>query len=547
VDFQSGIRQAAVDLAWRRKYRTHRIWIEDRTVGLVIGKGGATVRQIQTETSTEISTKTIERSIEGKRPVDITGPEEGIARAEEKIRRLVKDSMDEFHANGDIEPHARGLLLDQSLIQLDWLRASEQPREQPTKEAPGAGLVDATTLTLEARLGGTPGGGWPIAPGCMNMQTLPGNYTPTNTTKTKSNVQHLSPSASTPVKAPIDNIHEDSPDHDISNLFRRDQSKDQHEDHSTREFLGELDQPGYYAPTAAEKGKDEIDAFQSHNAQLISYVQLVLRENDSLKGINEGQAERLQSIQRQKDKEAVETKRNEEFKKRYSEVAFKLSSLRELHGRCLEERDEAIERVMGSIRGENRELRTEIARRDQETDQLKMDKDRLELIVTANLRADRWLQTTGLENAELRAKLEKQSLCSTELHNENEQLRSEIIKKQAMAGAAKEELQAIEIEKEKLQATVKSQKERLQKIKSENERLQSRSRKQWLEISKLKKAQSKNLRATAQPQPEQKQNHKQSQTTRTKKRRGQRNKGKRSKYTQDECLIHGSYSQAGNE
>lgn len=75
------------------------IMVPDRTVGLIIGRGGETIRDLQERSGCHINIVGESKSVNGLRPVNLIGTREAAARAKEAIMEIV-DSDSRGEATG---------------------------------------------------------------------------------------------------------------------------------------------------------------------------------------------------------------------------------------------------------------------------------------------------------------------------------------------------------------------------------------------------------------------------------------------------------------
>ena len=82
------------------------IMVPDRTVGLIIGRGGETIRDLQERSGCHINIVGESKSVNGLRPVNLIGPHHAAAQAKELILEIV-DSDTRNGSNPDGNKPAR--------------------------------------------------------------------------------------------------------------------------------------------------------------------------------------------------------------------------------------------------------------------------------------------------------------------------------------------------------------------------------------------------------------------------------------------------------
>ncbi|KOS18463.1 Far upstream element-binding protein 3 [Escovopsis weberi] len=83
------------------------IMVPDRTVGLIIGRGGETIRDLQERSGCHINIVGESKSVNGLRPVNLIGSRESAARAKDLIMEIVdSDSRGDGPASGTKKPPA---------------------------------------------------------------------------------------------------------------------------------------------------------------------------------------------------------------------------------------------------------------------------------------------------------------------------------------------------------------------------------------------------------------------------------------------------------
>lgn len=81
------------------------IMVPDRTVGLIIGRGGETIRDLQERSGCHINIVGESKSVNGLRPVNLIGSREAAARAKDFIMEIVdSDSRGDGPASGTKKP-----------------------------------------------------------------------------------------------------------------------------------------------------------------------------------------------------------------------------------------------------------------------------------------------------------------------------------------------------------------------------------------------------------------------------------------------------------
>ncbi|TVY80995.1 Far upstream element-binding protein [Lachnellula suecica] len=76
--------------ALREGEDTMQIMVPDRTVGLIIGRGGETIRDLQERSGCHVNIVGEQKSVNGLRPVNLIGSREAAARAKEMIMEIVE-------------------------------------------------------------------------------------------------------------------------------------------------------------------------------------------------------------------------------------------------------------------------------------------------------------------------------------------------------------------------------------------------------------------------------------------------------------------------
>ena len=83
-------RATSHQLALRDGDDSMQIMVPDRTVGLIIGRGGETIRDLQERSGCHVDIVGEQKSVNGLRPVNLTGPREAAARARDLIMEIVE-------------------------------------------------------------------------------------------------------------------------------------------------------------------------------------------------------------------------------------------------------------------------------------------------------------------------------------------------------------------------------------------------------------------------------------------------------------------------
>jgi far upstream element-binding protein len=82
------------------------IMVPDRTVGLIIGRGGETIRDLQERSGCHVNIVGEQKSVNGLRPVNLIGSRESAARAKDLIMEIVESDSKSL-ANKDRAPPQR--------------------------------------------------------------------------------------------------------------------------------------------------------------------------------------------------------------------------------------------------------------------------------------------------------------------------------------------------------------------------------------------------------------------------------------------------------
>lgn len=96
------------------------IMVPDRTVGLIIGRGGETIRDLQERSGCHINIVGENKSVNGLRPVNLIGTPEAAAKAKDFIMEIVDSD-----SRGEVPPGGR---------------AGPAPRSEPTRREGGSGM-----------------------------------------------------------------------------------------------------------------------------------------------------------------------------------------------------------------------------------------------------------------------------------------------------------------------------------------------------------------------------------------------------------------------
>lgn len=86
---------------------TSQIMVPNRTVGLIIGRGGETIRDLQERSACHVNIVGEEKSINGLRPVNLIGTPQAAAMAKELIMEIVESDTKSLAAKGG-DPRDRG-------------------------------------------------------------------------------------------------------------------------------------------------------------------------------------------------------------------------------------------------------------------------------------------------------------------------------------------------------------------------------------------------------------------------------------------------------
>jgi far upstream element-binding protein len=82
------------------------IMVPDRTVGLIIGRGGETIRDLQERSGCHVNIVGEQKSVNGLRPVNLIGSREAAAKAKDLIMEIVESDSKSL-ANKDRAPTQR--------------------------------------------------------------------------------------------------------------------------------------------------------------------------------------------------------------------------------------------------------------------------------------------------------------------------------------------------------------------------------------------------------------------------------------------------------
>ncbi|KAI1780636.1 hypothetical protein F4818DRAFT_396331 [Hypoxylon cercidicola] len=88
------------------------IMVPDRTVGLIIGRGGETIRDLQERSGCHINIVGESKSVQGLRPVNLIGPPNAAAQAKELILEIVDSDSRNVNAGGNDHSKGRPLKSD---------------------------------------------------------------------------------------------------------------------------------------------------------------------------------------------------------------------------------------------------------------------------------------------------------------------------------------------------------------------------------------------------------------------------------------------------
>ena len=86
---------------------TSQIMVPNRTVGLIIGRGGETIRDLQERSACHVNIVGEEMSINGLRPVNLIGTPQAAARAKDLFMEIVESDTKNLAAKGG-DPRDRG-------------------------------------------------------------------------------------------------------------------------------------------------------------------------------------------------------------------------------------------------------------------------------------------------------------------------------------------------------------------------------------------------------------------------------------------------------
>lgn len=88
-DAQPFVRDSSSTPAMKPGENTVKIMVPDRTVGLIIGRGGETIRDLQERSGCHVNIVGEQKSVNGLRPVNLIGTKEASARAKALIMEIV--------------------------------------------------------------------------------------------------------------------------------------------------------------------------------------------------------------------------------------------------------------------------------------------------------------------------------------------------------------------------------------------------------------------------------------------------------------------------
>ena len=87
-----------------------RIMVPNRTVGLIIGRGGETIRDLQERSACHVNIVGEEKSINGLRPVNLIGTPSAAAMAKELIMEIVESDTKSLANQGGVPKDTQGVL-----------------------------------------------------------------------------------------------------------------------------------------------------------------------------------------------------------------------------------------------------------------------------------------------------------------------------------------------------------------------------------------------------------------------------------------------------
>jgi far upstream element-binding protein len=80
------------------------IMVPDRTVGLIIGRGGETIRDLQERSGCHVNIVGEQKSVNGLRPVNLIGSREAAAKAKDLIMEIVESDSKSTAEKGSAPP-----------------------------------------------------------------------------------------------------------------------------------------------------------------------------------------------------------------------------------------------------------------------------------------------------------------------------------------------------------------------------------------------------------------------------------------------------------
>ena len=79
--------------------------VPDRTVGLIIGRGGETIRDLQERSGCHVNIVGENKSVNGLRPVNLIGSPAAAAHAKELIMEIVDSDTKQMDGSNQQQPH----------------------------------------------------------------------------------------------------------------------------------------------------------------------------------------------------------------------------------------------------------------------------------------------------------------------------------------------------------------------------------------------------------------------------------------------------------
>lgn len=92
--------------ALRDGEQSSQIMVPDRTVGLIIGRGGETIRDLQERSGCHVNIVGENKSVNGLRPVNLIGSPAAAAHARELIMEIVDSDTKQMDASNNQQPQA---------------------------------------------------------------------------------------------------------------------------------------------------------------------------------------------------------------------------------------------------------------------------------------------------------------------------------------------------------------------------------------------------------------------------------------------------------